>query len=249
MCQLFHRTASTRRDLSRVGTSAHRHVRMQGDRRGPDERIAACAEGAEIGCTGVQPGRWLGRVLLTTGHHVDPATTVVAMAATGTDADGFDEFYRGTAKRLLSYAYGFTGDPVEAQDLVQEAYTRAWQRWRRVRAYDDAEAWLRLVVTRLATDRWRRLGVRRAVAAASRPLNPVEPPSDDTVLLVMALRLLPATHRRAIVLFYLLDRSVAEIATETGASVNTVKSWLARGRTALADLLGVKAATGGSDVC
>src|SRR6266545_3434629 len=52
--------------------------------------------------------------------------------------------------------------------LVQETYARAWQRWRRLAGYDDQEAWLRLVVTRLATDRWRRLGVRRA-AAASRP--------------------------------------------------------------------------------
>lgn len=177
------------------------------------------------------------------------------------DADEFDDFYRGTAKRLLRYAYGFTGNPTEAQDLVQEAYTRAWQRWRRVRAYDDAEAWLRLVVTRLATDRWRRLGVRRAVAAASRPVDPVDPPSDDTVLLVAALRKLPVAQRRALVLHYLLDHSIAEIAAETGANSNTIKSWLSRGRASLAALLGdppqagsphadplSKAALGGSDV-
>jgi Sigma-70 region 2 len=93
------------------------------------------------------------------------------------DVDGFDAFYRGTSRRLLHYAYGLTGNPTEAQDLVQEAYARAWQRWRRLVGYDDQEAWLRLVVTRLATDRWRRLGVRRAAAAASRPPAPVDPPS------------------------------------------------------------------------
>jgi RNA polymerase sigma-70 factor (ECF subfamily) len=82
---------------------------------------------------------------------------------------------------LLHYAYGLTGNPTEAQDLVQEAYARAWQRWRRLVGYDDQEAWLRLVVTRLATDRWRRLGVRRAAAAASRPPAPVDPPSENTV--------------------------------------------------------------------
>lgn len=164
------------------------------------------------------------------------------------DVDGFDAFYRGTATRLLRYAYGLTGDPAEAQDLVQEAYARAWQRWRRVSGYEDAEAWLRLIVTRLATDRWRRLSVRRA--RAQRPPDPVAPPSEDTVLLVAALRTLPAGHRRALALHYLLDRSVAEIAAETGVSVNTVKSWLARGRGGLAAALGdllPQPATGGSN--
>ena len=121
--------------------------------------------------------------------------------------------------------------------MAQEAYARAWQRRGRLVGYEDAEAWLRLVVTRLATDRWRRLGVRRRAAAAARPPAPVDPPSEDTVLLVGALRLVPLAQRRALVLHYLLDRSVADIAAETGASVGTVKSWLSRGRAALAQLL------------
>jgi RNA polymerase sigma-70 factor, ECF subfamily len=168
------------------------------------------------------------------------------------DVDGFDAFYRGTSRRLLHYAYGLTGNPTEAQDLVQEAYARAWQRWRRLVGYDDQEGWLRLVVTRLATDRWRRLGVRRAAAAASRPPAPVDPPSENTVLLVGALRTLPVPQRRALVLHYLLDRSIAEIAGETGASLNTVKSWLSRGRAALAAVLAetlqAETTTGGNDV-
>jgi RNA polymerase sigma-70 factor (ECF subfamily) len=159
------------------------------------------------------------------------------------DADRFDVFYRGTSARLLRYAYALTGSPVEAQDLVQEAYARAWARWRRLAGYDDIEAWLRLVVTRLATDRWRRLGVRRAAAERERPPAPADPPSEDTVLLVGALRTLPVPHRRALALHYLLDRSVAEIATETGASVNTVKSWLSRGRAGLAAALGATSDT------
>ncbi|BCJ42464.1 RNA polymerase sigma24 factor [Actinoplanes ianthinogenes] len=150
----------------------------------------------------------------------------------------FDGFYRDTSRRLMRYAYGLTGDPGEAQDLVQEAYARAWQRWRHVSGYEDPEAWLRLVVNRLSTDRWRRLFVRRSHAAAERPRPPVAPPTEDTVLLVRALRTLPVTHRNALALHYLLDRSVAEIAVETGASVGTVKSWLSRGRAGLATALG-----------
>ena len=70
------------------------------------------------------------------------------------DSDEFDAFYRGTAPRLLRYAYGLTADLGEAQDIVQEAYARAWQRWRRLRGYENLEGWLRLVVDRLATDSW-----------------------------------------------------------------------------------------------
>ncbi|GAA0935268.1 SigE family RNA polymerase sigma factor [Virgisporangium aurantiacum] len=166
--------------------------------------------------------------------------------------DDFDAFYLGSARRLLRYALGLTGDVADAQDLVQEAYARAWQRWRRLSRYDDAEGWLRLVVTRLATDRWRRLGVRRTAASALRPPRPVEPPSDDVVVLVAALRTLPLPQRRALALHYLLDRSVNDIAHETGASPGTVKSWLSRGRVGLAAALGetfTDATAGGPDAC
>ncbi|MEU4561652.1 SigE family RNA polymerase sigma factor [Actinoplanes sp. NPDC023936] len=160
----------------------------------------------------------------------------------------FDGFYRDTSRRLMRYAYGLTGDPGEAQELVQEAYARAWQRWRRVSGYEDPEAWLRLVVNRLSADRWRRLFVRREHAAAAPPAPAVPPPSDDVVLLVRAMRTLPATHRRALALHYLLDRSIAEIAAETGTSTGTVKSWLSRGRAGLAAALGQESPEGARHV-
>jgi len=162
----------------------------------------------------------------------------------------FDSFYRDTSRRLLRYAYGLTGDPAEAQDLVQETYARAWQRWRRVSRYENQEAWLRLVVHRLATDRWRRLGVRSTRTAADRPPPHTPPPSENTVLLVGAMRTLPLIHRRALALYYLLDRSVADIAVELGVQEGTVKSWLSRGRARLAAELGDardEATAGGSD--
>ncbi|MFB9411255.1 MULTISPECIES: sigma-70 family RNA polymerase sigma factor [Dactylosporangium] len=165
-------------------------------------------------------------------------------------AEMFDAFYRGTVPRLTRYAFGLTGDAGEAQDLVQEAYARAWQHWRRVGAYEDVEAWLRLVISRLVKDRWRRLLVRRAAAASAPPLPPVAPPSEETVLLVAALRLLPFEQRQAVVLYHLLDRSLADIAAETGANLNTVKTRLTRGRAALAALLTADTATnaGGAHV-
>jgi RNA polymerase sigma-70 factor (ECF subfamily) len=153
------------------------------------------------------------------------------------DTRGFDEFYRGTSVRLMRYAYAVCGDLIEAQDLVQEAYTRAWQQWRVVVAHPNPEGWLRLVVARLATDRRRRLVRWRAALLRSGPAGPAAPPNEDTVLVVAALRRLPLAQRQALALHYLFDLPVTEIAKETGAAVGTVKSWLSRGRTGLAAAL------------
>lgn len=147
----------------------------------------------------------------------------------------FAEFYQATSPRTLRYAYGLTGDLAQAQDVVQEAYIRAWQRWRRLSGYDDAEAWLRLVVSRLVFDWWRHLRVRRNAPVESPA--PVPPPSEDTMLVVAALKKLPERQRQALALHYLLDVSVASIAAELGVSEGTVKSWLSRGRDNLATVL------------
>lgn len=153
------------------------------------------------------------------------------------DSDGFDEFYWATSHRLLKYAFAMSGDLGAAQDLTQEAYVRAWQSWSRISRYEHAESWLRLVVTRLATDRWRRLGARRRAEARSGAPGPAPPPSDDGLLLATALRRLPPGERRALALHYLMDLSIAAIAAETGVPVGTVKSWLSRGRANLAAVL------------
>jgi len=153
------------------------------------------------------------------------------------DADSFDEFYRSTSARLMRYGYAVVGDLTEAQDVVQEAYTRAWQRWRTVAGHPHPEAWVRLVVTRLATDRWRRMARWRAVLHRSGPPESVHPPNEDTVLVVAALRQLPVAQRQALALHYLFDLPVAEIAAETGVAVGTVTSWLSRGRAGLAQAL------------
>ncbi|GID97797.1 RNA polymerase sigma factor [Amorphoplanes digitatis] len=153
------------------------------------------------------------------------------------DAQGFDEFYRDTSLRMVRYGYALTGDLAEAQDIVQEAYTRAWRHWRTVAVHPAPEGWLRLAISRLATDRWRRLSGWRAALSRSGPPEPAPPPSEDTVLLTAALRRLPAHLRQAVALHYLFDMSVAQIAAETGSPVGTVTSWLHRGRTDLAAIL------------
>ncbi|WP_326561928.1 SigE family RNA polymerase sigma factor [Micromonospora sp. NBC_01796] len=155
------------------------------------------------------------------------------------DPQSFDEFYRGSALRTLRYAVAIVRDRAEAQDAVQEAYTRAWQRWETLASHPYPEAWVRLTVTRLATDRWRRLtGLWAAIARTDRSTGIAAPPSENTVLLVTALRQLPARQRQVLALHYLVDLTVDEIAAEVGIASGTVKSLLSRGRDRLAAQLG-----------
>jgi len=161
------------------------------------------------------------------------------------DAGSFDDFYRATSARVLRYGYAVTGDLSDAQDVVQEAYTRAWREWKRVQRHPAPEAWVRLVVSRLAIDGHRRTAGWWKAVARSGPPAPAAPPGEDTVLLTAALRRLPTNQRQALALHYLFGASVAEIAEETGATEGTVKSWLSRGRAALADLLAEPAPTAG----
>lgn len=74
-----------------------------------------------------------------------------------TQSEDFDAFYTATAKRLVATVYAMTGDVAEAEDAVQEAYIRAWQRWDRLtREGEDPLPWVRTVAMRLAIGTWRR---------------------------------------------------------------------------------------------
>jgi RNA polymerase sigma-70 factor (ECF subfamily) len=154
------------------------------------------------------------------------------------DTQGFEEFYTATVGRLLGQLFPVTGDLHEAEEVVQEAFARASTRWTRLRTYDVPEAWVRRVAMNLAADRHRRR--HRQVAALHRtgPPPSVPPVSVEALALVHALATLPIHHRQAIVLHYLVDLPVEEVAATLGTSGGTVKSWLARGRRELAARLG-----------
>ncbi|BCJ44222.1 RNA polymerase sigma24 factor [Actinoplanes ianthinogenes] len=151
-----------------------------------------------------------------------------------TSPDGdFEEFYQACAQPLTIQLFAYTGSMAAAQDVVQEAFCRALTRWRKVSEYDDPAAWVRRVAWNLATSQWRRARTARRFLRRHRVEHAAEP-SPDRVALARALATLPDRHRRAVILHYLADLPVSEIAAQEGVAEGTVKSWLHRGRAALA---------------
>jgi RNA polymerase sigma-70 factor (ECF subfamily) len=153
--------------------------------------------------------------------------------------DTFVTFYRDTYPGLVAQLVAYTGDLGEAQDVAQEVYVRAWQRWRQISDYDEPRAWVSRVAHNLAISRWRR--ARVAVASWTRhgPLPPPAEPDAATADLVAALRRLPEAQRRALVMHHIGGFAVADIARAEGVPEGTVKARLSRGRQALAPLLAV----------
>lgn len=153
------------------------------------------------------------------------------------DAESFDAFYAATVRRVTGVLYVMTGSRPEAEDCVQEAYARAWQRWRRVSGYADPEGWVRTVAYRISVDTWRRASSRSAAHRRHGAADDLPAPGPDRVAVIDALRRIPASQRQAIVLYHLLGMRVEQVARETGVPPGTVKARLARGRQALAPLL------------
>ena len=149
-------------------------------------------------------------------------------------SDGFAEFYEAHYQHIAAQLYAYLGDESEAQDLAQEAFVRALDQWERISAYDHPQAWVRQVAWNLATSRLRHLQVVVRHLISQRPER-VEGPNPDRIVLVNALAALPADHRLAVVLHHIGDLSTSEIAQQRGVAEGTVRSWLSRGRSRLAE--------------
>jgi RNA polymerase sigma-70 factor (ECF subfamily) len=144
----------------------------------------------------------------------------------------FERFFERTSGALVGQAYVLVGNLQDAQDLVQEAFARAWDRWPVVSGFEDPAGWTRRVLFNLAMSRLRRRRLEQR--HAPEPAAPASAPSADAVDLARALRRLPASQRRAIVLREVVGLDMREVAREMRTSEGTVRKWLHRARTALA---------------
>jgi RNA polymerase sigma-70 factor (ECF subfamily) len=161
-------------------------------------------------------------------------TTGEIQAATADVAD----LYASTGRRLVGLLVSVGASPALAEDLLQEAYARLVPRWDAVRHYDNPEAWVRTVAVRLYLSHERRNRLFRRQAPLLQLDDSGDGPTPDRVAVESALATLPAQQRIAVVMYYLLDLPVAEIAGTLRVSPGTVKSRLSRARAHLADVLG-----------
>lgn len=160
----------------------------------------------------------------------------------GGDVPEFDSWVAARGPALLRLAYTLTGNRADAEDLVQEALSRALPRWNRIVRVEDPNAYVRRMVVNAHTSTWRRFG-RREVPSSLRPEPERAAPesrvaSDDSRRLWLACRSLPAAQRTAVVLRFYEQLEYAEIAALTDVREGTVRSRVSRGIAALRAELG-----------
>lgn len=154
------------------------------------------------------------------------------------DETWFAQLYQGSYRRLVLTAYGMTGDLGTAEEITQDAFAIAYGRRGKVSRTDSPEAWLRTVVVNLARRRFRRKATLDRILRRheAEPPPDVKPP-DEHLDLHEAIKTLSPDYRAVVVLHYLADLPVDEVAEVLDAPVGTVKSRLSRARAVLAERL------------
>ncbi len=145
--------------------------------------------------------------------------------------DVFQEHYEAMV-RSLAFA---CGDREVAADCVQDAFVRAYVRWRRIARYDDPVAWIRRVALNRIRDHFRKAerGSRAVDRLAAEPRPVVDAPDDREVPVRELLARLPQQQRIAAALFYMEQLPVREVAKSMGLSEGAVKYHLHAARRAL----------------
>ncbi len=148
----------------------------------------------------------------------------------------FEQFYERNFKAVARTAYLLTGSTEEAVDLAQETFIRAFEHWRSVEGHPEPVAWLQRVVSNLALSWQRRQRIMRMVGVpppqkASEPTDPQEP------RIVAALLALTPQQRAVIVLRYMCDQSVAQVAESLGKREGTVRALTSQGLSRLRTMI------------
>ena len=146
-----------------------------------------------------------------------------------TETDGFTRFYETTRDDCLRAVFASVGDRQAAEDLVAEAFARAWARWRTVSRHPAPQAWVVRTALNARVSWWRRR--RREITF---PEPAAEVPADggldsavDRELMAVLLRL-PARQRQVVALRLFLDLDTAATAETLGIAPGTVTAHLAR---------------------
>ena len=162
-----------------------------------------------------------------------PVCDLIERARRG-EPDAFDRLYRQHARGAYTLALRVTGRPDQAEDVVQDAFLRAFEGLGRFRGDAPFAAWLKRLVVNAAIDRVR---ARRRQPGDDIALDQIEAPDSSPDRPLDALGLLARLSlaaRTVVVLHDLEGYSHGEIAASFGRSESWSKSLLSRARARLA---------------
>jgi RNA polymerase sigma-70 factor (sigma-E family) len=157
-------------------------------------------------------------------------------------ADVVAALFESYSARLVGLARQLVDDRSEAEEILQEAFTRLYVALGRVRSPEKATAYLHTVTMNSARSRLRRRRVARhavvpaGAASSEKPGAPGEGELDGAIVRA-AVAALPRREMECVLLRYYAGMSEAEIAAALGVAVGTVKTSLHRARADLAGRL------------
>jgi RNA polymerase sigma-70 factor, ECF subfamily len=166
-----------------------------------------------------------------------PATSD-EVAPVGEAAPSFEAFYEDTHARLYTALCLVTGSRHEAEEVMQEAYVRVWERWDQVGRLDTPTGYLYRAAMNLVRSRYRRasIALRRTVGLAPRTddLAAVE----DRVVVAGALQSLTPDQRAAVVLISMFGLPSEEAGQILDMKPSAVRTLAARARASMRDEVG-----------
>ncbi|MGN8896328.1 RNA polymerase sigma factor [Flavonifractor sp. HCP28S3_F3] len=150
-----------------------------------------------------------------------------------TESNRLGTVIRAYENTLYRAALSILGDPQEAEDVVQEAFLRLWEKAPIFESPAHERAWLLKVAVNGCKSRLRSPWHRRTAPLLDS--YPAADPEEQAVLEVI--QSLPPKDRTVLHLYYYEGYQTAEIAAMTGWREGTVRSRLARARDRLRELL------------
>jgi RNA polymerase sigma factor (sigma-70 family) len=146
----------------------------------------------------------------------------------GPSREEFADFYRASWGPCLRAIVATGESPERAEELVAEAFARAWSSWPKLRSHVAPRAWVVRVALNMRISKWRRSW--REVSLSDEELTPPEElsePMDGDLL--AAIKRLPLRQRQIIALRLLVDFDTEATAQHLGIAPGTVRSQMARG--------------------